>query len=185
MSRHSDILNRPKAALLIIDMQEKFVPTIPDYALIEGNIITLIKACRILGVPFLYTEQYPKGLGRTTAPLRIELGDLASIEKMHFSVAGEKSLLTVLQEKAISQLILTGIETHVCVLQSALDFSFMNYQVHVVRNATSSRRPIDYDNALQRMLQKGITISTVESVLFELTVVAGTEEFRQIAKLVK
>ncbi|MBN1478902.1 hydrolase [candidate division KSB1 bacterium] len=185
MSRHPDILNRYKAALIIVDMQEKFAPVILDYAQVEKNIITLVKACRILGVPIFYTEQYPKGLGRTTELLGVELSDLYSIEKMFFSAAGEKALQTALEENAVSQIMLVGIETHVCILQSALDFSCMGYNVHVLRNATSSRRPIDRDNALERLQQKGITVSTVESALFELTEVAGTENFKQISKLVK
>jgi nicotinamidase-related amidase len=184
MLHHPDILSR-KSALLIIDMQEKFAPVVQDYDLIEAQIITLVKAFRMLNLPIFYTEQYPKGLGCTTKVLRRELGGIEVIEKMHFSAAAEEVLVATLEKQDITHIVIGGIETHVCILQSSLDFSHLGYRVHVIQNATSSRRAFDRDVALARMRQYNITVSSVESALFELLVVAGTDEFKRIAQLIK
>lgn len=184
MDRHPDILDRRQTALLIIDMQEKFAPVIQEYDRIEAQIITLAKAFRILNLPIFCTEQYPKGLGRTTEPLRRELDGIEVVEKMHFTAVGE-TVVRALEKQAVTHIVIAGIETHVCILQSALDFVQMGYRVHVVHNATGSRRTSDRDAALERMRQHGITVSSVESVLFELMGVAGTDEFRRISQLVK
>ncbi|MBN1559916.1 isochorismatase family protein [candidate division KSB1 bacterium] len=185
MSRHPDILSRSKTALLVIDMQEKFAPVIQDYGGIEAQIVTLVKVFRILNLPVFYTEQYPKGLGRTTETLRRELAGISVVEKMHFSVAAEEALVTALKKHNITHIVVVGIETHVCILQSSLDLAHLGYCVHVMQNATASRRASDRDAALARLPQHGITVSSVEAAVFELLVVAGTAEFKRIAQLIK
>ena len=185
MPRHPNILASRKTALLIIDMQEKFAPAIPDYDTIEGRIITMAKAFNVLDLPIFCTEQYPKGLGRTTKALKKNISDRPVIEKLRFSAAGEPELTNALLERGIGHIVLAGIETHVCILQSALDFTGMGYDVHVVRDATASRRSSDRDVALERLKQNGVTVSCVESVLFELIVLSGTDQFKQISKLIK
>ncbi|MBN1465716.1 isochorismatase family protein [candidate division KSB1 bacterium] len=184
MDRHPNILDRRRTALLIVDMQEKFAPVIQEYDRIEAQVITLVKAFRIFDLPIFCTEQYPKGLGRTTESLRRELDGIEVIEKMHFTAVGE-TVLRALKRHAVTHIVVVGIETHVCILQSSLDFAHLGYRVHVVRDATGSRRASDRDAALERLQQHGVTVSCVESVLFELVVVAGTDEFRQISKLIK
>lgn len=185
MNRHPNLLQRSRSALLIIDVQEKFVPVISEFDRIETNISTLIQGCSLMGVSTFYTEQYPKGLGRTTGALREKLQPAVPFEKLRFSAAGETELLDVLVEHNIKQLILVGIETHVCLLQSALDFLERGYQVYIVADATASRNPNDSTLALQRMREEGITVTSKESVLFELAETSGTDKFRQLSALVK
>lgn len=185
MARHPKMLDRNKAALIVIDMQARFTPIIPDYDEIEKNVLTLINGSKVLGLPIFYTEQYPKGLGRTTEALKAELAEKRPIEKMRFSIAEEKVLMTALKDAAITHLILVGIETHVCMLQSALDLQHMGYIVHIIQDATGSRNPLHRDVAVARMRQEGVTISVTESALFELAEISGTDEFKQLSKMVK
>ncbi len=185
MARHPNLLDRDKTALIVIDMQERFAPIIPDFTEIENNTLNLIKGCTILDLPIFYTEQYPKGLGRTVESLRDELGDRAPIEKMRFSIAQERALISTLKESGVSHLALAGIETHVCMLQSALDLQNLGFTVHLVQDATGSRNPLHRDVALTRMRQHGVTTTITESTLFELAQVSGTDEFRQLSKLIK
>jgi len=185
MPRHSNLLKRSRAALLIVDVQERFAPVINDMDAIVENIVRLIRGCKILDIPVFYTEQYPKGLGRTVKEVLQYLADVEPVEKLRFSTCCESALMKPLKTKAIQQIILAGIETHVCMLQSSLDFTEAGFQVHVGKDATGSRKPADRDTALQRMVQQGVTVTTTEAALFELTEFAGTDEFKQIAALVR
>lgn len=185
MPRHPNLLKRSRAALLIVDVQERFAPVINDMDAIVENIVKLIRGCKILDIPVFYTEQYPKGLGRTVKEILQYLPDVEPVEKLRFSTCCENALMKPLKTKAVQQIILAGIETHVCMLQSSLDFSEAGFQVHVVKDATGSRKETDRDTALQRLMQQGVTVTSTEAVLFELTEFAGTDEFKQIAALVK
>jgi len=113
------------------------------------------------------------------------LADKLPIEKMRFSIAEEEALIAPLKEKGIMHLILTGIETHVCMLQSALDLTHKGFSVHIIQDATGSRKPLNRDAAIDRMRQEGVIISITESTLFELAEISGTEEFKQLSKLIK
>ncbi len=185
MPRHPNLLKRSRSALLIVDVQERFAPVINDMDAIVENIVKLIRGCKILDIPVFYTEQYPKGLGRTVKEVLQYLSDVEPVEKLRFSTCCENAIMKPLKTKAVQQIILVGIETHVCMLQSALDFTEAGFQVHVVKDATGSRKNADRDTALQRLIQQGITVTTTESALFELTEFAGTDEFKQISGLVK
>jgi nicotinamidase-related amidase len=183
--RHPNILNRRKSALIIVDMQQRFESVIPDFSTLVANIIKLVEACRLFALPLFYTEQYPKGLGRTSEALLERLRDCEPIEKMSFSICREPELPVLLREKEVEQILLVGIETHVCILQSALDLIHLGFDVHLPVDATSSRNPCNRDNALERLRQHGVTLTNCESALFELTEVSGTAEFKTISRLVK
>lgn len=170
-------LDRSNAVLFVIDVQDKLMPVISNHAAIERNIERLIRGAKILGVPIVVTEQYVKGLGHTVAPLRDALaGDYKPIEKACFS--GFRPLDR-------KQVIVAGIETHVCVYQTVSDLLANGYDVTIVSDAVSSRTEENKDIALRRMLADGAKLSSTEMVLFELTAVSGTDEFRSISKLVK
>lgn len=185
MNHHPELLDRKKAAFLIIDAQERVLNVMKERETVAKAIKTLIKGCRILNVPILFTEQYPPGLGRTNGEILALLDREQVIEKTCFSSCAEKELLTALATKEIQQVLVAGIEAHVCVLQTAFDLKNLGYQVQVVRQAVASRNEIDLNTALQRMHRSGIIITTVESALFELLEVSGTAEFKEISKLIK
>lgn len=183
--RHHTLLNRAQTALLVIDIQDR-VHTVMRYReTVETNTIKLIRGCQLLHVPIFLTEQYPKGLGHTISSIRNALQAILPLQKMTFSCCGSVELMNVLQEKNIQQVAVVGIETHVCVLQTALDLLANQYQVHVVRDAVSSRHELDHQTALQRLQQEGAIITTAEAVLFELMQRADAAEFKEVSKLVK
>lgn len=185
MKKHERVLSRQKSALLVIDIQERILPVIFEYERVVQNSIKLIKGFKILELPVYYTEQYPKGLGPTTSAVKEVLNESIAIEKMSFSCSGAPGLFEELKKKKIEQVVLCGIESHVCVLQTTLDLLSNGFQVHVASDAVSSRRKFDYDIALQRMNSNNAEITLTESVLFELLEVCGTDQFKTISKLVK
>ncbi len=183
--RDSKVLKREQTALLVIDIQEKIINVMLEKERLIENSIKLIKGAKILNVPIYYTEQYPKGLGHTITPLLEELTGIKSIQKMSFSCSGSGDLFDELKEKMIKQIIVCGIESHVCVQQTVLDLLANGFQVDVAADAVSSRKEIDYNTALNRMRSGGAEVTTTESILFELLNVCGTDEFKAVSKLVK
>lgn len=183
--RNKVILKRDLSCLIIIDVQEKILPVMVNPDLVLNNILKLIKGFKILQIPIFFTEQYPKGLGATAAPLLSELQDMQNIQKMSFSCFGAENLFEQLKAKKIEQVIVCGIESHVCVQQTVLDLLANAFQVNVPADAISSRKEMDYNIAVSRMQKHGAEITTTESVLFELLEVCGTDEFKQISKIVK
>lgn len=184
MKHHPSLLQRDQAALLIIDVQERLVTAMANRAGVEQAIGLLQQGLNLLQVPTLLTEQYPKGLGPTLASIRQAAGGAGCIEKTTFSCCGEQSFWPALEALQRRQIIVTGMETHVCVLQTVLDLLQAGYQVHVPISATCSRSDANRDNALRRMEQAGAILTNVESVLFELLRAAGSAEFKAISKLI-
>jgi len=170
---------------LVIDIQERLFPHIDQNEMLERNTAILIQGLKQLGIPMIITEQYSKGLGPTIETLRPLLSDTHPIEKMSFSCCGVGDVISELKRAGRRQVIILGIETHVCVLQTTLDLLELGYQPVVIEDCVSSRKPGDKKTALQRMVQSGAIISSCESVLFELCRTAGTVEFKTISKLVK
>lgn len=183
--RNPLILKPEKTALLIVDIQERIVKVMNDPEGVIKNTIKLIQGFKVLGLPVYYTEQYPKGLGPTVSEIAEELKDAVYVSKMSFSCSGAGELFTEMKLKDISQVVLCGIESHVCVQQTALDLVSNEFQVNLAADAVSSRHQKDYDIALQRMMKHGVEVTTTESILFELLNVCGTDQFKQISKLVK
>jgi nicotinamidase-related amidase len=170
-------------ALLVIDMQEKLIPAIPDGKRVVWNARRLLDGAKILGLPIIGTEQYPQGLGPTVPELAERLGSLPS--KTTFSGGGCPGLFTDLEQKGIGKVLLTGVETHVCVLQTTLDLLAAGWSVFVAVDAVGSRFEIDHVTALDRMNCAGATLTTTESALFEWCAVSGTPEFKQISRLAR
>lgn len=175
-------LHRTTAALLVIDVQQKLMPVIHDADVVAANIERLVRGAHVLGVPVLVTEQYVKGLGPTIEPLRRvleETSGYAPFEKSAFSASG---CIPKLDRR---QILIAGVETHVCVHQSAIDLLAAGHEVTIVEDAVSSRTPRNRDIALRRLAQEGARPSSTEMALFELCAVSGTDEFRAISRLVK
>jgi nicotinamidase-related amidase len=171
------LLVRDRAALLVIDVQEGFRPY-PVFAGVAEACAKLVQAARILELPTLVSEQYPKGLGHT-AP-EVGLQDERPIEKTVFSAARAEGFDLAGAEQAI----VCGIEAHVCVSQTVHDLLADGIEVHVPADAVGSRHDIDYQRGLERMERAGAVVSTVEAALFELLERAGTPEFKAVQKLI-
>jgi nicotinamidase-related amidase len=171
------LLHRDRAALVVVDVQEGFRP----YASFDGvaqSCAKLLAAARILGVPALVSEQYPKGLGHSAPELGVE--DEPRVEKTVFSAARADGFDLHDREQAV----VCGIETHVCVGQTVHDLLDRGVEVHVPADAVGSRHQLDYERGLERMERAGAVVSTVESSLFELLERAGTPEFKAVQKLI-
>ncbi len=181
------MVKRDKAVLIVIDLQESLMKQMDQEVAKRTikNIRTNIIFAKEMGIPIILTEQYPKGLGRTIRDIKDDLVDLSPIEKLSFSCCGEKSFNEKLMETDRKQIIMTGIETHVCVLQTTNDLIEKGYEVHVVADAICSRRKLDWEIALRWMEKKGAIISTTEIIAFQLLKEAGTEEFRRLSKFLK
>ncbi len=183
--RHPSILRRDQTMLLVVDVQEKLHAVMAHRERVTANLRRLIQGFQILELPILVTEQYPKGLGPTVPELKELFEDWSPYEKITFSCCLVPKLCETIQESGATQIVLTGIETHVCILQTGLDLIQRGYQVHVPADAVSSRRELDWQMALERLRKAGAVITVTETALFELLVRAGTAEFKQISALVK
>ncbi|MBI5632046.1 MAG: hydrolase [Nitrospirae bacterium] len=179
------ILKRDKSLLVIVDIQERLAVAMTEKERVVVNTLHLIESARLLGLPLLITEQYPKGLGPTLPEVRNAVQTYAPIEKITFSCCGEKFFMEAVQETEKKQIILIGMETHVCVLQTCIDLLQADYDVHVVADAVCSRTDANYRTALEYMRDAGAVITCTETVLFQLLVKAGTEEFKAISKRIK
>ena len=184
--KHPAVLDKRRAALAVIDMQEAFRPMIEGFADYAARIAVLVQACRVLDVPVIVTEQYPKGLGRTVAEIAEYLPDgWQPLEKLTFSACGVQEFDTQLRERHAEQVIVCGIEAHICVNQTAHDLLRLGYQVHLASDAIAARLPRNRDVAMQKMTSNGAVMSSTEMAVFELCGAAGTDEFKQIQRLVK
>src|SRR5262252_2033919 len=183
--RHPSLLDRSRAALAVIDMQEAFGKIIPDFDEMVERVALMVQACGLLKLPIIVTEQYPKGLGRTASAIAGSLPEGPSpIEKLSFSACGAQEFDTRLREHHVEQVMLCGIEAHVCVSQTAHDLLQNGYQVHLLSDAVSTRLARNRQLAIDRMAKAGAIISSIEMALFELCP-AGTPEFKQMQALVK
>jgi nicotinamidase-related amidase len=183
--RFDKLLKPVTTALLVIDIQERILPVIKDHQIVVDNTIKLIKGFKVLGLPIFYTEQYPKGLGPTVQSIVEELGDIKPFDKMSFSCSGAGNLFNELRSKNLLQVVVCGIEAHVCVQQTVLDLVENGFQINLAADAVSSRKEIDYNSAIDRMQYHGAEVTTTESILFELLNICGTSQFKEISKIVK
>ncbi|MDA7980873.1 MAG: isochorismatase family protein [Pirellulales bacterium] len=181
--RSPELMSRDDSALLVVDVQEKLIGLIPEHQRIVWNIGRLIDAAGILGVPVAGTEQYPQGLGETLPQLREKLP--AWGEKRDFSCLQCEDIFTQWRDAQVFNVLVVGIETHVCVLQTALDLLATGFHVHVAIDAVGSRFDTDRQTALRRLESSGATLSTTETAIFEWCATSTAPEFRQISKLVR
>jgi nicotinamidase-related amidase len=176
---------KDNCAAVIIDIQERLLPHITEHEMVLRNTEILIKGLQTLNVPILVTEQYTKGLGFTVEPIKSLFTPFESLEKISFSCCDDEPFWNKLRSLSKKFVILVGIETHVCVLQTALDLLDNGYTPIVVADCVSSRKLSDKQVALARIQNSGGIVSTYESILFELTRFAGNDTFKVISKLVK
>ena len=179
----SEKLSRKVKALLIIDLQEKIIRPIFNKDSIIKNIKKLINAYQILEENIFVSEQNPRKLG-TTIPELLPKARFKKIEKMEFSLANIQEFLKELENKKVTNLIICGIETHICVQQTVLDILQKGFEVILISDAMSSRNRVDHEIALQRMIQMGAIITTTESIIFELCKTADRKEFKEIRNII-
>jgi len=185
MFRNAKLLEPDRSGLFIIDLQSKLLKAMFNKDELIENCQKLIKGCILLELPVFLTEQNPEGLGKTSKVIKNAIGEAEPIEKSTFSCSGIDGFINKVRSHKLDQIILCGIESHVCVWQSAMDFLSSDFQVVVAKDCTSSRRQTDYQNALQRMAQEGIAVDSTEMILFEMIKSHDTDVFKKILELIK
>ena len=177
-------LDRSRAALVVVDVQEAFRPAVLDFDQVARSVATLVQGARVLGLPTLVTEQYPNGLGRTVPEVTEHL-DVTPIEKVSFSACDADGFSSALHDAGRDQVLLCGIESHVCVNQTAEDLIADGIEVHVAQDAVTSRTAENRALGLHKMERSGAVATSVETALFELLREAGTPEFKEVQALIR
>ena len=178
----ANLITREDSVLVVIDVQEKLMPVIANRERVLENVVRLLKFSQIIGLPVLLTEQ--EKLGDTLSDILEVTPNLQTIRKLDFDCFGCREFTEEVRRLGRNTLILTGVETHICVAQTALR-AVPDSTVHVVSDATSSRTEQNWRFALERMRQAGVVITSTEMVIYELLQRAGTDEFRAVLPLVK
>lgn len=176
------LLNRESSGFLLVDVQEKLTPHVLDADALVLRCNWLLRLSKELQVPMVISEQYSRGLGRTVASLQHMTAEQDCIDKVHFSCYAEPAFVTYWQGLNRKQVVIAGIETHVCVLQTALMMCEAGFEVFVIVDAVSSRNALDHRYGLKRMKQAGVQLVTSEMVFFEWVGRAGTPEFKALSQ---
>ena len=183
---HPRVLEISKAGLLVVDVQEAFRGVIDDFARVASRIAVAIRGFQELGRPVFVTEQYPKGLGRTAQEIISALpAEFEYVEKTAFSSCGASGFEDGLKSAGLSQVVLCGLETHICVNQTAHDLLDLGFDVHLLTDCVASRFEPDKQTGLSKMFASGVVLSSVEMALFELMRNSRHEKFKEIQSLVK
>ena len=179
------LIQADRSSLLIVDVQQGLAPVMAEPRRVYRGCSLLMRGAVRLGLPLVISEQYPKGLGPTAGELLELAPEGAVMEKLHFSCAADPAILERLRSFGRDQVVLAGIEAHVCVLQSALGLKAAGFEVAVVADACSSRSPANFELAMARLAAGGVQVVSVEMVLFEWLHRAGTPEFKDLSALIK
>jgi nicotinamidase-related amidase len=175
------VLDRDRAVLVVVDVQEAFRPAVVDFERVARNAGVLVEGARTLGLPVVVTEQYPRGLGQTVPEVAEHLDGVEAIEKVAFSAARADGFDT----DGCDQALVCGIESHVCVSQTVHDLLDRGLEVHVARDAVSSRTVENRELGIHKMERAGAVVTSVEAALFELLGEAGTPEFKAVQGLIR
>ncbi len=179
------LLERENTVLLIVDIQEKLAVVMRERDKVVKNNLHLIELAKMIDMPVMVTEQYPKGLGTTVTELREAIPSYRPVEKMTFDCCGQPTFLDELKEHRRKNVVLTGMETHICVLQTCIGLLGGGINVHLVQDAVCSRTKENWKTGVEFMRDAGAVVTSTETVLFQLLKVAGTEEFKKISKRIK
>jgi len=183
---HPNLLANGQTALVVIDVQEAFRSVIPEFATVASRISTAVRGCQVLGLPVLVTEQYPKGLGPTAEEISFVLpDDHSAFEKTAFSSCGAAPFVGRLEEVGAKQVVICGLETHICVSQTAHDLLDRGFQVHFLMDCVCSRFEYNKAAGLAKMQHSGVIPSSVEMALFEMMRDSKNANFREIQALIK
>jgi isochorismate hydrolase len=185
MGSESGRIVRARTGLLVVDLQERLLPAMHEREGLLVNVRRLARGAGLMGLPLWVTEQYPKGLGTTVPELREVLGGVQAVEKLTFSACGAAGLMEGMVAREVSEVVLCGIEAHVCVTQSCLDLLDAGMRVFVVADAVASRTAANCEFGIDRMRRAGAIVVSTEMILFELMATAGAPEFKELQRLVK
>lgn len=178
-------LDKENTVLAIIDVQDKLAVVMNDRNEVVKNCLHFVELAKMLEIPIVITEQYSKGLGSTVSEIRDALPSYQPIEKLTFSCCDEPAFLNKIKQLNKKSVILTGMETHVCVLQTCIGLLKDGFNIHIVKDAVCSRTKENWQTGIEFMRDAGAVITCTETVLFQLLKIAGTEEFKAIAKRIK
>jgi isochorismate hydrolase len=179
------MLEKERCLLMVTDIQGKLAELMFEREALYKNIGTIIDSCKILDIPILWLEQYPEGLGPTVSEVRSHLEGLEPMPKKAFSALKDRSIFNRFNETGCNQVLLVGIETHICIYQTAMQLLSMGIETHVVSDAVSSRTESNKNIGLEKITRAGGHITSVETALFELLVIAEGKAFKKISGLVK
>lgn len=179
------VLNKEDSVLLIVDIQERLAAIMKERERVVRNCQHLIELAKMLSIPIVVTEQYPKGLGRTVPELQAAVPEYKPIEKTAFNCCGEPAFVTKIRNHEKKHIIMTGMETHICVLQTTVGLMQDGLVVHVVEDAICSRTKENWNTGVAFMRDAGAVVTCTETALFQLLEVAGTEEFKKISQRIK
>jgi nicotinamidase-related amidase len=185
MQKRTHRLTRAAAGVVVVDIQERLLPAMSEPQRVVQNSTRLVKGAAVLGLPVFATEQYRKGLGATAPEIGSAIAGFAPMEKMAFSACGVEGFVAALKAKNVSEVLLCGIEAHICIAQTCLDLLDDGFRVFVVADAISSRTAENCRLGIERMRDAGAIIVSTEMALMELLGAAGTSEFKQVQALIK
>jgi nicotinamidase-related amidase len=191
MPFHTGLIHRASLVLVVVDVQEKLAAAMNRRDEVVGSIVRMVRFAELIGAPIVVTRQYPEGLGDTVPEIAAALAEagktvsVAVIDKLSFCACDEPAFLEALYDTARSQAIIVGMETHICVTQTAITLAKKTYPVQVPADACCSRREKDHMTALDRMRDAGVVVTTSESVMYEAVSRAGTDEFKRLLAIVK
>jgi nicotinamidase-related amidase len=185
MSVDKFMLDKNNAALLIIDIQERLAVVMDRKDQVVKNTLHLVELARMQDLPVVVTEQYPKGLGRTVPEVQSSLPAYLPIEKVSFNCCGEATFNEQIKRLGRKKIIVTGMETHICVLQTSLGLLKAGFDVHLVADAVCSRTKANWRSGVELIRDAGGVLTNTETVLFQLLGVAGTPEFKTISQRIK
>lgn len=179
------VLDKEDTVLLIVDIQDRLAVVMKEREKVVRNCLHLVELARMINLPVVVTEQYPKGLGRTVAEIQSALPAYQPVEKTAFNCCGEPAFVAEIKKLNRKKVILTGMEAHICCLQTTTGLLQEGFTVHVVRDAVCSRADENWKTGIEFMRDAGAVITCTETALFQLLKVAGTEEFKKISARIK
>jgi len=179
------MINKEETVVVAIDFQKKLLPAMIEADELEATVTKMIEGAKVLNLPIIVTQQYTKGLGETTDSITEALGNFTPIEKTTFSALQTPEFEKALVASGKKTVLILGIETHICVQQTAIELVEKGYNVVVIANCCSSRKKHDKRFSLQRMAQAGVIITTYEAVLFEMVGGAKNGGFKEVSKIIK
>ena len=179
------MINRDKTLFVVIDFQEKLMPVMHNKEVLEDKVCRLAEGMKVLGIPHIVTQQYTRGIGETIPSIAEAIGEFEPIDKTSFSCMRNEEFARQLREAGKRDIVVCGIEAHICVLQTVLELLDAGYNVYVAVDGMSSRAANDYLWAAERMETAGAIVTTYEAILYELLGDAKSEGFKEVSKIVK